>query len=325
MMISVVVAAYRVEAYVQKCLESISRQTYRDFEAIVVLDGAADNTPAICRAFAREDSRFVVVERENGGLAAARNTGLEHCRGEYIAFVDSDDAVAPDFLSTLIGAMQESGSDIAACGYVREDENGGELYHIDREKAIMSGEEFLNSMLIPINRSYGAFVWNKLYKAQIIREHQVRFPEQRVLFEDHWFNYQYMKYAESGCYAPACPYRYILRSNTGLVINVEKNQQNIEKWLHYTDVFDAIIDDPYQGFDEFKGQIRIMKAWHCATAVRVLAYLGACDSAKYQEMRRYIRKQKTSYLKTPYIGNKKKLGLLLSCYMPRLAYRLWSH
>lgn len=324
-MVSVVIAAYNTEKYIAKCLESLKKQTYTDFEAIVVVDGATDKSSDICEEFSKQDSRFITVYRKNGGLAAARNTGIERCRAEYIAFVDSDDYVSSDYLEILVNAIERNGCDISACGYILEDENGNEMYRTSRRNELMDNEMFLNNMLIPINRSYGAFVWNKLYKNEIIGKYNIRFPdEKRYLFEDHYFNYEYMKHAGSGCYTSSCAYYYITRENTGIIRGITENNRVSEKWLHYADVFDLIIDDSYKGFDEFKKQIKMMKVWHSSTAVRVLAYYGKNDTPEYKNMRRYIKKNMLAYLKAPYIGTKKKAGMLLTYFMPKLAFGLWS-
>ena len=324
-MISVIVAAYNTEKYIAKCLESLKNQTYTDFEAIVVVDGATDKTLAVCEAFSETDRRFVTIYRENGGLAAARNTGLEKSAAEYVTFVDSDDYVSPNYLELLVQAMEKNDCDTAACGYILEDENGREKYRTKRRAERMDRETFLNHMLIPINRSYGAFVWNKIYKTEIIRKHAIRFPdEKRYLFEDHYFNYEYMKYARSGCYTDSCAYHYITRENVGIIRGVSENNTVSEKWFHYADVFDLILDDPYTGFYEFKKQVKMMKVWHSCTAVRVLAHYGKNNTPEYQTMRNYIKENGRTYLKTSYIGTKKKIGLLLTYFAPELSFKLWS-
>ncbi len=324
-MVSVVIAAYNTEKYIAKCLESLKQQAYTDFEAIVVVDGATDKTSDICEEFSKRDSRFVTVCRKNGGLAAARNTGLERCAAEYVTFVDSDDYVSPDYLKALVNAIKTNDCDISACGYILEDENGAERYHTEYGDKLMDNEIFLNNMMVPVNRSYGAFVCNKLYKNDIIRKYNIRFPdEKRYLFEDHYFNYEYMKYAKSGCCTSSCAYHYIARENTGIIRGITENNKIAEKWFHYADVFDLIIDDSYKGFDEFKEQIKMMKVWHSSTAARVLAYYGKSNTPEYKNMRRYIKENMLEYLKTPYIGAKKKIGMLLTYFTPRLAFRLWS-
>ena len=324
-MISVVIAAYNTEKYIAKCLESLKKQTYTEFETIVVVDGATDETLGICEEFSKQDSRFITVCRDNGGLAAARNTGLEKCTAEYVTFVDSDDYVSPNYLETLVNAIKMNDCDISACGYILEDEKGHEKYHTERKNELMDNKAFLNNMLIPINRSYGAFVWNKLYKNEIIKKYNIRFPdEKRYLFEDHYFNYEYMKYAKNGCYTSSCTYYYIARENTGIIRGITENSKAAEKWFHYTDVFDLIIDDSYKGFDEFKKQIKMMKVWHSSTAVRVLAHYGESNTPEYRNMRRYIKENMIEYLNTPYIGIKKKIGMLITYFAPELAFGLWT-
>lgn len=324
-MVSVVIAAYNAEAYIAKCLNSLKNQRYTNFEVLVVVDGATDQTLRLCREFSQQDGRFITIYRDNGGLAAARNTGLEKASGAYIAFVDSDDYVSPDYLAVLIGAVRQNHCDISACGYILEDESGHERFHTGGVGKRMNSIEFLNSMLIPVNRSYGAFVWNKLYKADIIKKHHIRFPdEKRYLFEDHYFNYEYMKYAKSGCYTPICTYHYVTRRNTGIIRGITEDHKPADKWLHYADVFDLILHDPYEPFAEFREQIRMMKVWHSATAVRVLAYYNLCDAPEYRAMRKYIKENMAAYLFSPYMGWKKRTGMLLTYFAPKLAFKLWS-
>ncbi len=112
-LLSVVVPVYRVEPYVEACIAAIRRQPVRDMEVIVVDDGTPDRSAELAAAAAAGDPRFRFVRRENGGLGAARNTGIELCRGRYLAFVDSDDVLPRDAWSPLIRSLEESGSDIA--------------------------------------------------------------------------------------------------------------------------------------------------------------------------------------------------------------------
>lgn len=325
-MVSVIVAAYNTEEYIVKCLDSLRNQVYRDFEVITVVDGATDNTMILCEKFSAEDERFITVYRENGGLAAARNTGLERARGDYIAFVDSDDYVSPMYLETLVKAVEKNECDISACGYILEDEAGNEEHRTEGKDRIMDAGEFLNNMLVPIDRSYGAFVWNKLYKSDIIKTKHIRFPDKkRYLFEDHYFNYEYMKHVKKGCYVSVWTYHYIKRRNTGIIRGITENSGVSDKWLRYADVFDLIINDSYEGFEIFRKQIKMMKVWHCATAVRVLGYYNMKTAPEYANMRRYIRKNMAAYLTAHYINLKKRTGMLLTYFAPKLAFKLWAN
>jgi CDP-glycerol glycerophosphotransferase len=118
-LLSIIVPCYQVEDFLDECLVSLRFQLYREIEIVVVDDGSPDRSGEIARRHARRDLRVRVVTRENGGLSAARNTGTEHARGEYLTFVDSDDVVTPEAYSTAIEALRESGSDFVVSNYDR--------------------------------------------------------------------------------------------------------------------------------------------------------------------------------------------------------------
>lgn len=116
-LISVIVPAYNAGAYLRRCVDSILAQTLGDLEVVIVDDGSTDDTAAICESYARSDARVRVVRQENGGVSAARNRGLSDARGEYIAWLDSDDYFMPQALEKLYGALKRSGLKIAMCNY----------------------------------------------------------------------------------------------------------------------------------------------------------------------------------------------------------------
>src|SRR6478672_1070804 len=118
-LLSIVVPCYRVEDFLDECLISLRFQDYREVEIIVVDDGSPDRSGEIARRHARRDLRVRVVTRENGGLSAARNTGIDHARGEFLTFVDSDDVVSPDAYTSAIEALRTSGSDFVVAHYDR--------------------------------------------------------------------------------------------------------------------------------------------------------------------------------------------------------------
>lgn len=113
--ISIIVPIYNVEPYLHRCVDSLLTQTFRDFELILIDDGSPDNCPAICDDYARQDKRIVVIHQKNAGLSAARNAGLDCATGEYIAFIDSDDWVHPEYLERLYRALVDAQADLALC------------------------------------------------------------------------------------------------------------------------------------------------------------------------------------------------------------------
>ena len=115
--ISVIVPVYKTEGLLDRCVESIVGQTYKNLEIILVDDGSPDNCPAMCDEWAEKDSRIRVIHKENGGVSSARNAALDIATGDYIGFVDSDDWIEPEMYASLIRKISESGKNIALCSY----------------------------------------------------------------------------------------------------------------------------------------------------------------------------------------------------------------
>ena len=121
-LISVIVPVYKAEKYLDKCVQSIVNQTYKNLEIILVDDGSPDNCPEMCDEWAKKDSRIKVIHKENGGVSSARNAGLDNSFGDYIGFVDSDDFIENDFYECLYDNLVENGADISFCTFKTLDE-----------------------------------------------------------------------------------------------------------------------------------------------------------------------------------------------------------
>ena len=117
--ISVIIPVYNAEKWLTEALESLKVQTYGDFEAILVDDGSTDRSAAICQSFCNEDTRFRLISQSNSGVSSARNIGIDSAKGEWIAFMDSDDIMPPDALEVMISHARKSGAGIVAGGFVR--------------------------------------------------------------------------------------------------------------------------------------------------------------------------------------------------------------
>ena len=141
--ISIIVPVYKTEAYLEKCVDSILAQTFRDFELLLIDDGSPDNCPALCEEAAARDPRIRVIHQKNAGLSAARNTGVEAARGEWIGFVDSDDSIAPEMYETLLTYARRDGAQIAVCDYLLVTEAGEPLpssYRLEEDKGAGTDE-----------------------------------------------------------------------------------------------------------------------------------------------------------------------------------------
>ncbi|HCR4895454.1 TPA: glycosyltransferase family 2 protein, partial [Enterococcus faecium] len=110
-LISVIIPVYNVEKYVGSCLESVCNQTYKNLDIIIVDDGSKDSSNKICEDYALKDSRIRIIHKNNAGLGLARNTGLEHVKGKYVAFIDSDDFVAANYIEAMLNGIKRSNAD----------------------------------------------------------------------------------------------------------------------------------------------------------------------------------------------------------------------
>ncbi|MEG2119583.1 MAG: glycosyltransferase [Pseudoflavonifractor sp.] len=185
-LISIIVPIYNVQSYLPQCLDSLLGQTYRNLELILVDDGSPDGAPAICDDYAARDSRIVVIHQKNGGLSAARNSGITAATGDFLAFVDSDDWIHRDYIATLLQMCGDTGSEIAQCGFLRV-WTDAEPPSPPASVHCQSGREMCLSICKSATHLEGIIACNKLYARHLFDE--IRFPEGR-LYEDEATTYR---------------------------------------------------------------------------------------------------------------------------------------
>ena len=171
-LISIIIPVYKVEKYLEKCIESVLKQTYTNLQVILVDDGSPDNCGKICDEYAKKDSRIEVIHKVNGGLSDARNVGIAKAKGKYIGFVDSDDYIKEDMYEILINLIKEYDADVSICNlydviegkeYIRNKENGIKEYNrIDILKEVL------------LDKNIQSYAWNKLYKKELFNE--IKYP-----------------------------------------------------------------------------------------------------------------------------------------------------
>jgi len=183
-LISVIVPVYKVEPYLDRCVRSIVEQTYRNLEILLIDDGSPDRSGAMCDAWAEKDSRIRVIHKENGGGGQARNVGLDNARGEWIAFVDSDDFLSPDMYQHL-SSLLEDGADIAECGFVSTFTDQADFGERLEGFTVYTPREAMSLHIR--DTAFRQVIWNKLYRRQVIDG--VRFPEGTKI-DDEFFTYR---------------------------------------------------------------------------------------------------------------------------------------
>lgn len=222
--ISVIMPVYNGVKYIEAAVNSVLAQTFCDFELILVDDGATDGSGALCDQLSERDCRICVLHKENEGVSAARNMGIRHAKGEYIAFIDHDDCYMPDFLKKMLALARSSGVQVVKCGRwnMGIDENDNFQYsqiHCLKQTEIMNNNEFAkkywefrqnNDLLLTA-------VWNGIYLRSFITQHQILFPEElRHGFEDMNFNYQLFLAGVSIAFLPDVLYLHYIRKNQSI-------------------------------------------------------------------------------------------------------------
>ena len=215
-LISIIVPVYNVDKYLNKCIDSIVNQTYKNLEIILINDGSTDNSGKICDEYANKDNRIKVIHKANGGISDARNKGLNIAKGEYIAFLDSDDCVEYDYIESL--AKYADINTIVCCGYKRIKEKEVKVHAI-KDILKLNRKYFFNQYLLfelsANSKGYinpiGNYMWNKLYPAWVFNN--VRFPIGRT-FEDIYISMKLFDKINNFVILPYAKYNYIANDNS---------------------------------------------------------------------------------------------------------------
>ena len=217
-LISVIIPVYKVEKYLDRCVESVVNQTYKNLEIILIDDGSPDNCPKMCDEWEKKDSRIKVIHKENGGLSDARNAGMDISTGEYIGFVDSDDYIDTTMYEKLLTKLLETNSDVAMCDYFEEKTNGernGSGLILEN----LTGENIRKTMLYTTKEHICEAVWKFLYKKEIV----IKF-EYGMWYEDVLFQLQVLKPTLKLAVVQEPLYHYIVQRD-GAITNTYGEKQ----------------------------------------------------------------------------------------------------
>lgn len=271
--ISIVIPVYNVEKYISDCLESVLKQTFGDFEVIAVDDGSTDVSGRILDEFAAKDSRVVPVHKPNAGVAAARNTGIEKARGEWIYFIDSDDMISEDYLEGLYHTAVASGCDVAAGRKTLYywGENDKRNYEVVCKQ---TGTAEITAAAVA-KRITQVVVWNKIFRRDFIEKHHIRFPE-GVWYEDNYFYYVAMANINRLPLSDAGGYFY--RQREGSIMYCTRREMKND---NHVDVFLKILD-------YYKQNNLLNKAYLPVSMLKSQLDFSFDKKAKFKEIRRVI-------------------------------------
>lgn len=237
-MVSIVIPAYNCEDTIEQCLESVLNQTYEDIEVIVIDDGSKDNTYSLIEKIARKDNRVKYKKIPNSGPGGARNTGIDMATGQYLAFVDADDTVYPNYIEAMMVYMDKHDADMVLCNMewiTEEPETGVEQdkemrSNQDKEIIVYENKQAILEDIYSImcNSWHMNALYSKIYKLEYIQKHNVRINEELDMGEDFQFNIKCMDYVEKIVIIPDELYRY-LTLNSQLTYKYRPNLYEVRK------------------------------------------------------------------------------------------------
>lgn len=225
-LISVIIPAYNIENYIERCLKSVREQTYGELEIIVIDDGSTDRTGKIIDSLANDDPRIIPIHKKNAGVSAARNSGLDRATGDYIGFVDGDDIIEKDMYELLISNALKYDADISHCGYQMVFPNRVDYYYNTGEIIIQDKREGIIDLIKADKIEPG--LWNKLYSKKVIGED--RLSENIKINEDFLFNYIIFRKSDKSIFEDFPKYHYMVRENSASTsgINMHKLRDPID-------------------------------------------------------------------------------------------------
>lgn len=296
MRVSLIIPVYNVEAFLERCLDSVECQTYKDTEVIIVNDGSTDNSPEIIDRYVAKNPNFKCFTIENSGQGGARNYGLEQATGEYIAFLDSDDYIAENCIEKLVLTAQNEDSDIVVCNNYDVREDGTIISEVKSNITNVTTSVFKNPELL-FNR---VAPWGKLFKKSIFGD--LRFAT-RVWYEDMrlipklYLNAQKISYIEDSLFY------YVQRAGSTM------NNTNAKRNLEIIDAFEDIISyfNRNNFYERFEDELKFLIIDHIAVAT--VTRVALCNGSEKKEV---LKKLEDYLLKFDNLGQNKYFNNLSS-------------
>lgn len=316
-LVSIVVPIYNVEKYIEKCLNSLKNQTYKNIEIILVDDGSTDNSNLICDKFAKNDSRFKYYKKENGGLSDARNYGIKLCNGEFLTFVDSDDYVDFDYVEYLLNLCLSTNTLMGVAQhrviYDKKTIDFGDDY---KKEEVLTGVNCLERMLY--RDIIDTSAWGKIYHNSLFKD--IKYPVGKY-YEDIATTYKFFLAAKTVCIGYKSKYSYVYRTNS--IVN---RGFNIKK-MELIEMTDMMANDV---LNQIKGLDSAVMSRRAYARISVINQMIKVKNQKKnrKEMIYFIRKNKKALLNNGKILKKDKIAFRLVCfnyYIYAMAWIVFRH
>ena len=288
-MISVIVPVYNAEKYLDRCIQSILTQTYTVFELLLINDGSTDSSGAICDRYAEQDSRVRVFHKENGGVSSARNMGLDNAKGEWIAFVDSDDWVLDSYLYNLVSHSHNVDLVISYAEYLY---SNGERKKEEYASRMVSNE--IDVLFTENDLSWHTSPWAKLFNKKFCD--QLRFIEGMHIGEDLVFLYTYMLKSNKIYVSNDTDYIYFVESQNSLTKRVNQLQNELLSYVNVRDIVDKLIKEKNISHPKAISNLGWTVAYYVRRVLNAIYYDGEdrtlgsrIDSIKSLDINTYVK------------------------------------
>ncbi len=311
--ISVIVPVYKVEKYLDKCVDSIVKQTFTDTEILLVDDGSPDNCGKMCDEWAKKDSRIKVIHKENGGLSDARNFGYEASMGKYVIFIDSDDFIEADMLSVLYDLINQNNADISVCGICNCYETGMYPQCEKEEEFVISGKAAIKEVLRG-ERIPGGVV-TRLIKRDLLLNHKFIVGK---TYEDAFFTPELFLKANIVAVTTKAYYYYWHRNDSITTLPFNQKAMDVIDAYNYTY---GIVEKECPDFKDL-ALFRIQWA-NFVVLDRMLLVDNYKKLPQYKEVVKYLKKNWLNILKSPYFRKGRRISALALKINVRL-YKLLS-
>ena len=280
--VSIIIPIYNAALYIEACLDSIQKQTYRLFEVILVDDGSTDASGLICDLYAKKDKRFTVYHRKNAGVSASRNFGLAHASGKYILFVDADDTIDPGMLSGCVQLAEKNQADLVICSfrYYMTDENNRVVENsLGSEACVSPGELFDHWFMVIAENEILNPPWNKFIRKDLLDANHIRFHEEFSICEDMKFSIQTINASKRVVLTGNMYYNYYLKSTGTLVFKFHEN---------YYEALTCFYHSAYQYCNKFEHNSNQLRLLHTIYVNLIMMFVKQiCTISPWNKATRY--------------------------------------
>ena len=277
--VSVVIPVYNVDEYLEDCIKSVVSQSYKNLEVIVVNDGSTDRSGDICREYAEKDSRIRYVVQENSGVSIARNAALNIATGDYVTFVDADDAIRSNAIEDMVGMIQSANVDcVRTRCEVRKGDVSSQLPE-DVERGLYTGDRIQELTILAATGNLMCFTWLLLVKREVLVNNRLEFPVGVLMMEDMWFYIDLLNAIDSIFISDEITYNYFVR-DTGATRSFNNFDAKINSIVEVNGHVTS------QKFD--RNQVRYINAVHASNIVN-FTVINAMRISRISESKKLLK------------------------------------